>query len=229
MALVMGRQRIQINLCMAPAYCYCQNCRNMRVITNRRKTFDELRADFEAAYEEEERAINETFQHVFEQVCMNKAYRLKIEEEGGYKSVTWYFRSQGDAPELAKEKAQPILDDCTVFDKFDQILENLKQCPFVDIRRMKRVHLTMALNASRLHDLNAIFRPRSAKPEPGDELYEEDDFQDLIQMISNNPVIASIECQVDDGSRRRCISNLMRRISDNVHRNRRRVGNRQRR
>ena len=73
---------------------------------NRHKTFEQLCTDFDIEYQEEERAVNETLCRVFEQVCMNKAYRQKIEAETGYKSMVWYFRSLGDPEELAKEKSK---------------------------------------------------------------------------------------------------------------------------
>ena len=79
-------------------------------------------------------------------ICLHKAFRLKVEQESGYANLACYFKYTGDTAELAKEKSKQITQDCIVFDKFSDILRNLRLCHYVDIRRIKREHLIMALN-----------------------------------------------------------------------------------
>ena len=126
--------------------------------------------------------------------------------------------------EEARTKAKRIVEDCQVFNKFDKVLENLKKCPDVDIRRLKRSHLMMALNESRLRDLNSIFRSTGSPPEPEEELYTDDDFEDLVRIVNDHPVIQRVRAGKDNQRR---MANLLRRLASNVHRGRKAVGNRQ--
>ena len=80
-----------------------------------------------------------------------------------------------------------IVEDCQVFVKFDKVLENfLEKCPDVDIRRLKRSHLMMTLNKSRLTDLNSIFRSTGSPPESEEEFHTEDAFQ-LVSISTKRP------------------------------------------
>ena len=216
---------IQIHTCVVASgeFCYCRLCCDQRINYHTQKSFEQLEIDIELEFDSEERAINTVFQHVFTQICMSKAYRNKIEIESGYKRPFFYFRTHM-SDEEARTKAKRIVEDCQVFDKFDKVLENLKKCPDVDIRRLKRSHLMMALNESRLRDLNSIFRSTGSPPEPEEELYTEDDFEDLVRIVNDHPVIQRVRAGKDNQRR---MANLLRRLASNVHRGRKAVGNRQ--
>ena len=154
---------------------------------------------------------------------MSKAYRNKIEIETRYKRPFFYLRAYM-SDEEARKKAKRIVEDCQVLDKFDRILENVKKCPEIDIRSLKRSHLLMALNESRRRDLNSIFRSTSSPPEPEEELYTEADFEDLVRIVNDHPVIQRVRAGRDN---QRCMANLLRRLTSKVHRGRKAVGNRQ--
>ena len=82
----------------------------------------------------------------------------------------------------------------------------------------------MALNESRLRDLNSIFRSTGSPPEPEEELYTEADFEDLVRIVNDHPVIQRVRAGRDN---QRCMANLLRRLTSKVHRGRKEVGNRQ--
>ena len=109
----------------------------------------------------------------------------------------------------ARKIATPINRDSITYDNFHKIIWNLQDCRTVDITTFSANMLYKALEPMWCHAYEEVMRERGNRP--GIEQYEEDDFQDFLQVIRNHPVFTAIDKSAANNYGKRDVTALLLR------------------
>ena len=134
--------------CRQTSCCYCCSCQSHRLSIYVLKQPDALLEEIDAATQRENHAVDKAFEEVLNQVAISKAFRRQIYNVYRYKNTASFFKSiKGLSRDDARKKANAINRGCKIYDRFADILSNLKSCPHIDIRRMSLNQLNMAFDS----------------------------------------------------------------------------------
>ena len=113
----------------------------------------------------------------------------------------------------ARKKAKKINQACKIYDRFDDILSNLKSCPHIDIRRLSLNQLNMAFDPKWCVMYNEVIREQRGDDVAGDIdlVYNERDFSEFLQLIKGHPVYRSINKSSTNNYGKREITALFHR------------------
>ena len=96
-------------------------------------------------YVEIETKKDELFQKKIEFISMAKSLREAMVRDTGYRQLKRYFVEMiGMADEDAKHAADKYNEGSRIYDKFPKILQNLSNCPALDIRDLTIHELSLA-------------------------------------------------------------------------------------
>ena len=205
-----------MNVCrrLTVVSCYCDNCQQDRLAPHVLKFPDTIEMEIEAAKKREENALDVTFNEVLNQVALYKAFKEQVYNIFRYKNVACYYKYiKGYDAAQAKQVAEKINGGANIFDRFQEILDNLKPCPFIDIHKLSVNQLILAFNYKWCLMHNEVLRNRigCAKADDFVPSYSEDDFQDFVRVIRAHPVYQSLDRSRENNYGRKEITALMHR------------------
>ena len=154
----------------------------------------------------------EAFKQVLKQIAIHKAFRQQVYAIYKYVNTACYFKSReggGLNPSEASKIAKPINRDSITYDNLHKIIWNLQNCPTIDITSFSANMLYKALDPKWCHVYEEVMRERGNRP--GIEQYEEDEFQDFLQMVRNHPVFTAIDKSAENNYGKRDVTALMLR------------------
>ena len=199
--------------CQREYCCLCWSCHVDRLDENYGKLPEQLLRESSVSQNVEIACRKEAFKQVLKQIAIHKAFRQQIYAIYKYKNTACYFKSieggglnQAEAAKIAK----PINRDSLTYDNFHRIFWNLQDCPTVDITTFSANMLYKALDPKWCHAYEEVMRERGNRP--GIEQYEEDDFQDFLQMARNHPVYTAIDKSAENNYGKRDVTALMLRV-----------------
>ena len=176
--------------CRSTNWCYCWSCQSDRLSLYAQKQPDVLLVDLRNAKECEIKAVESTFIQVLNQICISKALRQQIYNVYKYKNTTCYFKSvKKDKIEEANRKGKAINRDCLVYDRFHEIVANLKSCPYIDIKRLTTNQLNQALCKNWCYTYNEVMRHQNGTQEQQEHataVYQEDDYADFLSIVKHH-------------------------------------------
>ena len=162
--------------------CYCRSCNLDRYEVYVAKGIDALGEDLHNSCLQESHFVQHAFSEVLKQISISKAFKKKVKDVYHYQNIACFFKTVlGNTKEEAKTKANKINNNCLVYDDFQKILNNLSECPFINVRRLSANHLFLARGRGWWQMYNEMQRGRSDRP--ANLSYGEADFQDLILII----------------------------------------------
>ena len=173
--------------------------------------------EMNAARKRENESVEAAFAEVLNQISMSKAFRQQIYNLFKYKNTACFFKSvQGYSKEDSAEKANIINKESKIYDRFKDILVNLKQCPYINIKRLSVNQLYMALDGKWCHMYNEILRDKKGQRgrQVVEKVYEEEDFADFLQVVKYHPVYQAIDRSGENNYGRREISALFVRAQN---------------
>lgn len=206
-----------ISTCCQSRCCYCWSCQANRLSIYADKEPDFLLEEMNAARKRENESVEAAFAEVLNQISMSKAFRQQIYNLFKYKNTACFFKSvQGYSKEDSAEKANIINKESKIYDRFKDILVNLKQCPYINIKRLSVNQLYMALDGKWCHMYNEILRDKKGQRgrQVVEKVYEEEDFADFLQVVKYHPVYQAIDRSGENNYGRREISALFVRAQN---------------
>ena len=110
--------------------CYCRACHAMRLDVYRGRRLNELERDLRTAFRDETNFNDRAFSEVLKQICISKAFKIKVNAEYHSKYLKSFFKTVwNETDDEAKKKATKINNNCLVYDHWETILNNLSSCP----------------------------------------------------------------------------------------------------
>ena len=202
--------------CIQTTWCYCWSCHVDRKRQYENKQPHLLLFELNYAQGKEEDNVEAAFAEVLKQVSISKAFRQQIYNIHLYKSPKCYFKSvMGYDNDRAGKAAEPIKRNCRVYDHFQRILENLGQCPFLDIRRFSTHMLESAISLSWCLRENENMRSQRGE-RPAEEAYTEDEFADLADVVVNHPAYKAIDRSKENNFGNSEVTALLTRLQKTI-------------
>ena len=153
--------------------------------------------------------MTELFEEVLKSVAIAKAFRVRAEQETGYRQMKRHLMYLGVSSEDATGLARTINNGVWVYDNFRRISNNLMmECPDIDIRRLSLHQLYLAKDLSWCLMYQEQLRGRKNKPNKPD--YDEASFNDLVNTVQKHDAFLSVS---DDPKR---IAALMTRLQKKI-------------
>ena len=198
--------------------CCCEICHAMRLDLYSSQLPDTLQNELVKAGERETDASKAAFIEVLNQMAMCKAFRLQIYALHKYKSTAPYLKQvKGYSKNDAKAFAAKINGGSRVFDRFKDILRNLKHCKFIAIYKLTLNQLVQAINPRWCLICNEALREKVGTSAPDSHNgYSEEDFRDLISTIKVHPAYRSIDKRASNNYGRKEVAALMHRVQKNL-------------
>ena len=191
--------------------CYCRYCHDMRLQLYTRKEIPALEVDLHRACLDEVHFNRLSFSEVLKQICVSKAFKMKVEARYHYKKMAPFFKTVwGETPKNAKLKANKINNNTLVYDQWQIILNNLSVCPLINLKQLSANQLFLARTKGWCHSYNELQRSRGNRP--AILAYSEEDYQDLLISIRNHPAFQAIDKSEENDGGLRDISALTLRI-----------------
>ena len=118
--------------------CLCSICHAARLNQYIHKDSNLLLKDFKRCKRKENKLLSNLFEEILKSVAIAKAFRVKAEQETGYKQMKRYLLLLGLHPEYTTDLARTINTAVWVFDNFQRITFNLNVCTDINIRRLSQ-------------------------------------------------------------------------------------------
>ena len=198
--------------CQREYSCLCWSCHVDRLLEFDGRLPDQLLQESSIAQNLEIASRSNAFKQVLKQIAIHKAFRQQIYAIYKYVNTACYFKSGeggGLSAAEARKIATPINRDSITYDNFHKIIWNLQDCRTVDITTFSANMLYKALDPKWCHAYEEVMRERGNRP--GIEQYEEDDFQDFLQVIRNHPVFTAIDKSAANNYGKRDVTALLLR------------------
>ena len=194
--------------CKRQGDCWCSICHTARLNQYISKDSNILLKDFEKCKRKEHKLLSNLFEEILKSVAIAKAFRVKAEQETGYKQMKRHLLFLGLDPEYATNLARTINNAVWVFDNFERITFNLNVCTDINIRRLSLHQLYLAKDMSWCLMYQEQLRGHKKKPKLLD--YDEESFEDLAKYIESHPAFLAVS---DDPKR---VTALMTRLQKRV-------------
>ncbi len=194
--------------CRRKADCWCSVCHLGRYNEYSQKDSRTLLLHFNTCQEKEKQLLTKLFEQVLMSIAIAKAFRVKAEQETGYKQMKRHLVYLGMQPDEASSVARVINNAVWVYDNFQRITNNLMTCTDIDIRRLSLHQLYLAKDMSWCLMYQEQLQKQKNKPSNLD--YDEESFDDLVRCVQNHDAFLAVS---DDPKR---LVALMARLQKKV-------------
>ena len=192
--------------------CYCWACHAMRQDVYRGRRLEELERDLRTAFLDEENFNDRAFSEVLKQICISKAFKVKVNTEYHSKYLKPFFKTVwNETDDEAKKKATKINNNCLVYDHWETILNNLSSCPLIKLKQLSANQLFLARRKGWCFSYNELQRSRSNRPAL--LAYTEEEYHELLTYVRRHPVLQSIDRSEENNRGLRDISALTLRLT----------------
>ena len=159
-------------------------------------------------------ALDATFAIVMRRIVAAKAFKTVAERETGYRQVKRQLEAIFAGREFQgtlKKLARRINNSCWVYKNFNKIVQNVQECPLLDIRRFSLKDLYLAKNSHWFLARQELARERLRRPaDLGAHIYRDEDFDDLLGLVRNSAAYQAV--REDDGEVTRLVMRLQRQL-----------------